>query len=261
MKHSEKLLLCISFLLITFFIGGCGFINKDDSKEKEIKKSFNKTLSMYPTKNLEDFYDKEGFRDEEFDKDDKGTWIVHSKMVIEPKGKNMESRGMVLFINRNTRTSKGHFIVNEIEKDREGRPINNKKKYPVKMKNNKIIPTKPISNDKLKKEIENFKFFVQYGNFKDIKNYKDGDISYNPNVPSYSAQYQLSNNEYNVQQLRKRYDIPTKKAPKLLLKGDGDLKGSSVGSKNLEFTFIENKEENIYFTDSVLFSPSEDNES
>ena len=129
------------------------------------------------------------------------------------------------------------------------------------MEHNQIIPTKPIQDDKLKKEIENFKFFVQYGNFKDIKNYKDGDISYNPNVPSYSAQYQLSNNEYNVQQLRKRYDIPTKKAPKLLLKGDGDLKGSSVGSKNLEFTFIENKEENIYFTDSVLFSPSEDNES
>ncbi|MEJ7329158.1 tandem-type lipoprotein, partial [Staphylococcus epidermidis] len=47
MKHSKKLLLCISFLLITIFIGGCGFINKDDSKETEIKKSFNKTLSMY----------------------------------------------------------------------------------------------------------------------------------------------------------------------------------------------------------------------
>ncbi|WP_218084474.1 tandem-type lipoprotein [Staphylococcus epidermidis] len=261
MKYSKKLLLCVSFIIITIFIGGCGFMNKDDSKEAEIKQNFNKMLNVYPTKNLEDFYDKEGFRDEEFDKKDKGTWIVHSKMVIEPKGKNMESRGMVLFINRNTRTSKGHFIVNEIEKDREGRPINNKKKYPVKMKHNKIIPTKPISNDKLKKEIENFKFFVQYGNFKNLKDYKDGEISYNPNVPSYSAQYQLSNNDYNVQQLRKRNDIPTKKAPKLLLKGDGDLKGSSVGSKNLEFTFVENKEENIYFTDSVLFSPSEDNES
>ena len=254
---------CETFEKVTFmhqfFISGCGFINKDDSKETEIKQNFNKTLSMYPIKNLEDLYDKEGYRDEEFDKKDKGTWIVHSKMVIEPKGKNMESRGMVLFINRNTRTSKGHFIVNEIEKDREGRPINNKKKYPVKMKHNKIIPTKPISNDKLKKEIENFKFFIQYGNFKDIKDYKDDDISYNPNVPSYSAKYQLSNNDFNVKQLRKRYDIPTKKAPKLLLKGDGDLKGSSVGSKNLEFTFIENKEENIYFTDSVLYSPSEDN--
>ncbi|HDP4725967.1 TPA: Csa1 family protein, partial [Staphylococcus aureus] len=79
----------------------------------------------------------------------------------------------------------------------------------------------------------------------------------NPNVPSYSAKYQLNNDDYNVQQLRKRYDIPTKQAPKLLLKGDGDLKGSSVGSRSLEFTFVENKEENIFFTDSVEFTPSE----
>ena len=77
-------------------------------------------------------------------------------------------------------------------------------------------------------------------------------------MPSYSEKYQLRNDDYNVQQLRKRYDIPTKQAPKLLLKGDGDLKGSSVGSKNIEFTFVENKEENIYFTDSVQYTPSED---
>ena len=124
------------------------------------------------------------------------------------------------------------------------------------MKHNQIIPTKPIKDEKIKKEIENFKFFVQYGNFKNIKDYKDGDISYNPNVPSYSAEYQLSNDDNNVKQLRKRYDIPTDKAPKLLLKGTGDLKGSSVGSKDLEFTFIENQEENIYFTDSVEYNPS-----
>ena len=53
-------------------------------------------------------------------------------MVIEPKGKNMETRGMVLYINRNTRTTKGNFIVNEITDDNDGRPIDNKKKYPVK---------------------------------------------------------------------------------------------------------------------------------
>lgn len=126
-----------------------------------------------------------------------------------------------------------------------------KKKYPVKMEHNQIIPTKPIQDDKLKKEIENFKFFVQYGNFKDINDYKNGDISYNPNVPSYSEKYQLRNDDYNVQQLRKRYDIPTKQAPKLL------LKGSSVGSKELEFTFVENKKENIYFSDSINFKPTE----
>ncbi len=33
-----------------------------------------------------------------------------------------------------------------------------KKKYPVKMINNKIIPTEEIKDEKLKKEIENFKF-------------------------------------------------------------------------------------------------------
>ncbi len=66
-------------------------------------------------------------------------------------------------------------------------------------------------------------------------------------MPSYSAKYQLRNDDYNVQQLRKRYDIPTKQAPKMLLKGDGDLKGSSVGSKELEFTFVENKKKTSIF--------------
>ncbi|EOB8000774.1 tandem-type lipoprotein [Staphylococcus aureus] len=257
MIHSKRLKLCLCLMILSVFISACGMKKEESSKDKQIKENFNKTLSLYPTKNLEDFYDKEGFRDEEFEKGDKGTWIIYSEMVIEPKGKNMETRGMVLYINRNTRTTKGNFIVNEITDDNDGRPIDNKKKYPVKMEHNKIIPTKPLPNDKLKKEIENFKFFVQYGNFKDINDYKDGDISYNPNVPSYSAKYQLNNDDYNVQQLRKRYDIPTKQAPKLLLKGDGDLKGSSVGSRSLEFTFVENKEENIFFTDSVEFTPSE----
>ena len=74
---------------------------------------------------------------------------------------------MVLYINRNTRTTKGYFLISEITEDKYGYTQIKKKKYPVKMENNKIIPTKPISNDKLK--IENFKFFVQYGNFKDFK--------------------------------------------------------------------------------------------
>ena len=30
-------------------------MNKDDSKETEIKQNFNKMLNVYPTKNLEDF--------------------------------------------------------------------------------------------------------------------------------------------------------------------------------------------------------------
>ncbi|MGT0185702.1 Csa1 family protein [Staphylococcus aureus] len=35
----------------------------------------------------------------------------------------------------------------------------------------------------------------------------------------------------------------------------GDLKGSSVSQKDIEFTFVERKGENIYFNDSVEFIP------
>ena len=245
--HSKKLMLGICLVLLIILIVGYVIMTKINSRSAQIKDTFNQTLKLYPTKNLDDFYDKEGFRDQEFDKGDKGTWIISSEMNIQLKGESLKSRGMILYMNRNTKRTTGYFFVSD-EKE---------KKYPVKMEHNQIIPTKPIQDDKLKKEIENFKFFVQYGNFKDINDYKDGDISYNPNVPSYSAKYQLRNDDYNVQQLRKRYDIPTKQAPKMLLKGDGDLKGSSVGSKELEFTFVENKKENIYFSDSINFKPTE----
>ncbi|HDJ7593454.1 tandem-type lipoprotein [Staphylococcus aureus] len=197
MKSIKRIGLCISLLILIIFVTSCDGDNKiiGDSKEEQIKKSFAKTLDIYPIKNLEDLYDKEGYRDGEFKKDDKGTWLIRSEMKIQLKGENLESRGAVLEINRNTRTAKGHYIVREVVEDSDGMTHNHTKRYPVKMENNKMIPLKPIDDEK---------------------------------------------------------------APKLLLKGSGNLKGSSVGYKNIEFTFIENKEENIYFTDSIYFNPSED---
>ena len=47
MKHSKKLVLFVSFLILTIFIGGCGIMTKEDNKEEKIKKSFEKTLGMY----------------------------------------------------------------------------------------------------------------------------------------------------------------------------------------------------------------------
>ena len=41
---------------------------------------------MYPIKNLEDLYDKEGYRDDQFDKKDKGTWTISSEMANQKKG-------------------------------------------------------------------------------------------------------------------------------------------------------------------------------
>ena len=41
------------------------------------------------------------------------------------------------------------------------------------MEHNQIIPTKPIPNDKLKRN-RKLQIFVQYDNFKDINDYKTG---------------------------------------------------------------------------------------
>ncbi|SUK31892.1 putative lipoprotein [Staphylococcus aureus] len=50
------------------------------------------------------------------------------------------------------------------------------------------------------------------GILKNWENYKEDEVSYNPEVPIYSAKYQLKKSDYNVEQLRKRYNIPTKKS-------------------------------------------------
>lgn len=105
-------------------------MNKENNKEAEIKESFHKTLKMYPIKNLEDLYDKAGYRDEEFEKRDKGTWIINSEMNIQKKGQAMKSRGMVLYINRNTRKTTGHFYTSIITEDKKGRVHSKDKKIP-----------------------------------------------------------------------------------------------------------------------------------
>ncbi|CXW77082.1 putative lipoprotein [Staphylococcus aureus] len=100
MGYLKRIGLCISLLILSIFVTSCDSDNKitGDSKEAQIKKSFAKTLDMYPIKNLEDLYDKEGYRDGEFKKGDKGTWVVRSEMIIQPKGKSLTSRGMI-FVN------------------------------------------------------------------------------------------------------------------------------------------------------------------
>ncbi|HDC9248689.1 TPA: tandem-type lipoprotein, partial [Staphylococcus aureus] len=143
MGYLKRIGLCISLLILSIFVTSCDSDNKitGDSKEAQIKKSFAKTLDMYPIKNLEDLYDKEGYRDGEFKKGDKGTWVVRSEMIIQPKGKSLTSRGMILYMNRNTRTTTGYFSIEEIDSRKNLDERETEKKYPVKIINNKIIPT------------------------------------------------------------------------------------------------------------------------
>ncbi len=60
---------------------------------------------------------------------------------------------MVLYINSNTRTAKGYFLISETAEDKEEFIVHNKdKKDPVKMERNRIIPTKPITDEVKKRD-------------------------------------------------------------------------------------------------------------
>uniref|UniRef100_UPI00066EF3B4 tandem-type lipoprotein n=2 Tax=Staphylococcus TaxID=1279 RepID=UPI00066EF3B4 len=137
MKSIKRIGLCISLLILIIFVTSCGS-NKitGDSKEEQIKKSFAKTLDMYPTKNLEDLYDKEGYRDGEFEKGDKGMWTIYTDFAKSNKPGELSNEGMVLHLDRNTRTAKGYYFVRTFyRKDK----LPDRKNYKVEMKNNKII--------------------------------------------------------------------------------------------------------------------------
>ncbi|PZJ84257.1 tandem-type lipoprotein [Staphylococcus aureus] len=261
MGYLKKLALFISVIILGIFIIGCDSSSdtaekaKEDSKEEQIKKSFSKTLDMYPIKNLEDLYDKEGYRDGEFKKGDKGTWTLLTSFSKSSKPGVIDDEGMVLYLNRNTKKATGYYFVNKIYDDISKNQ--NEKKYRVELKNNKIVLLDNVEDEKLKQKIENFKFFSQYADFKDLKNYQDGSITTNENVPRYEAEYKMSNTDTNVKKLREVYPITTKKSPVLKLHIDGDIKGSSVGYKNIEYNFSKVKEQETAVRDFVNFGPSD----
>ncbi|HDD0598384.1 TPA: tandem-type lipoprotein [Staphylococcus aureus] len=259
MRNLKRDVLYISIMALSIFIIGCDKSSvtaekaKEDSKETQIKKRFAKTLDMYPIKNLEDLYDKEGYRDGEFEKGDKGTWTIYTDFAKSNKPGELSNEGMFLSLDRNTRTAKGYYFVRTFYRKYK---LPYRKNYKVEMKNNKIILLDKVEDKKLKQKIENFKFFGQYADFKDLKNYKNGRISSNENVPYYEAEYKRNNSDGNVKKLREKYPITTKQSPILKLHIDGDIKGSSVGYKQIEYTFSKEKDDETFMSDFLNFGPS-----
>ncbi|HCZ0701397.1 TPA: tandem-type lipoprotein [Staphylococcus aureus] len=264
MRDSKRVVLYISIMVLSIFIIGCNSSSenakksKEDSKEDQIKKSFAKTLDMYPIKNLEDLYDKEGYRDGEFEKGDKGTWTIYTDFAKSNKAGELDSEGMVLHLNRNTRTAKGYYFVRKTYNEED--KMLQRKDYRIKLKNNKIVLLDKVEDKKLKHKIENFKFFGQYADFKDLKKYKNGKISSNENVPYYEAEYKIENSDRNVKKLRNVYPITTSESPTLKFHIDGDIKGSSIGYKKVEYIFSKQKDNQISVSDFLNFNPSKDNQ-
>ncbi|HDB1740322.1 TPA: tandem-type lipoprotein, partial [Staphylococcus aureus] len=138
MGYLKRLVLYIVIMVMSVFIIGCDKSSdtaeksKEDSKETQIKKSFAKTLDMYSIKNLEELYDKEGYRDGEFEKGDKGMWTIYTDFAKSNKPGVLDNEGMILNLDRNTRTAKGYYFVDTIYDNHEN---SYSKNYRVEMKN------------------------------------------------------------------------------------------------------------------------------
>ena len=224
-----------------------------ETKSKaEIEQSFENILAMYPTKNLTDFYDMEGFRDSEFAEDDKGVWVLDSDMAISKETDDpLVSEGMNLRINRNTGKAKGFYYISSIPADTM--LDTDEIQYPITYDEAGIHLVEELEDSALKAKIENFQFFVQYATFKDLSKNQGIRANYNEEVPMYELEYQLSNEDQNVKALRQRYEIPPKAAPTLVLSGMGNLEGSSVGYKRMTIQFT--KQPPVYFSDFIDYQP------
>ena len=59
MNNFRQCALCIGTSVLILLVSGCsGVFDAPEGSKIQIKKSFAKTLDMYPIKNLEDLYDK-----------------------------------------------------------------------------------------------------------------------------------------------------------------------------------------------------------
>lgn len=58
-----------------------------------------------------------------------------------------------------------------------------------------------------------------------------------------------NNSDGNVKKLREKYPITTKQSPILKLHIDGDIKGSSVRYKQIEYTFSKEKDDETFMSD------------
>ncbi|MGV2874817.1 Csa1 family protein [Macrococcus capreoli] len=101
MYFRQKKLLSIVLVLL-MLISGCSISGKPkgnkEAFDKKVEKSFEKHLSVYPTNNLEDFYDKEGFRDDQFEKNDKGMWVLNADISSQKSDDEpLLSKGIVLY--------------------------------------------------------------------------------------------------------------------------------------------------------------------
>ncbi|MCO4330665.1 tandem-type lipoprotein [Staphylococcus hyicus] len=223
----RKFYISICLCILTLMTSACSM-----STREKIESGLKEPLSVYPTKNLEDFYDKEGYRDSNFSKDDKGVWMLISAISKRNEEGKIKREGVKLYIDRNTRTSEGYYYVDISSKD--GRK-NYRKEYPLKMKDNQLILKDKNVDEDIQRKVKDFKFFVQFGNLSDLDRYKEKDASYNSSAPNYLISYDLNQNDANLKEIQELYGIKAGENPELNIYGDGDFKSDAINSNTVNY--------------------------
>ncbi|QIH76447.1 Csa1 family protein [Macrococcoides canis] len=272
MKHYKKLLVIGATVMM---IGtGCSNDNTHNEREnrvqrelnqkpqkktaldKKVEKSFEEHLKIYPVKSLDDFYDMEGFRDEEFDKGDKGTWVLSSK-IAKQKDENapLISNNIYLFFNKNTNEATGKYVIRKIYKDFNE---NIENEYRIIYKNNKIelIDDAPKEVGQFLKD---FKFLVEEKSFGSLKELAKVSSRHNSNLPMYSINYLLKQDNEINKWIQNKYKVMKQDAI-LNIENTGQLNDSSLSNFYFEVIYKGRQGEVQYFRESVGFQPSkEDN--
>lgn len=264
MKYKKWLILGCLFL-DTVFISGCHVQGNERSnnqestqqeagmKQEEISKgvleSFEYTLKYYPTPKIEDVLDENMGKQA----------IIETNIGRRVNNKDdtpLISTGMVLYVNTSTKRGYGYYFEDQIYKGPESNDI--KKKYPV-IYDRGIHLKKSTGDPELDDKINHFQFLFQYADLKDLSKQKLLKADYNPEVPLFSAEYQLSNGDALVKKLRKDYGFDQKKAPILVLDGRGDYEGMGINDfdyRSVDIYFSRNPQHSVSssvdYTDDVV---------
>ncbi|MCD8904057.1 tandem-type lipoprotein [Staphylococcus chromogenes] len=245
MKLTKKFSFILGLIIAMGLLSSCDFTTR-----QKIESGLKEPLSVYPTKNLEDFYDKEGYRDSNFSKDDKGVWSVISAISKRNEEGKIRMEGVMLYIDRNTRTSEGYYFVDNESKDERK---NVEKEYPLIMKSNQLILKDKNVDEDIQRKVKDFKFFVQFGNLSNLDQYKEKDASYNYLAPNYLISYHLNQNDNNLQEIQKLYGIKAGEKPVLKISGDGDFKSDVINSNSI--TYKLNGKVGRFYNTAVSYKP------
>ncbi|UTH01859.1 Csa1 family protein [Macrococcoides canis] len=225
---------------------------KKTALDKKVEKSFEEHLKIYPVKSLDDFYDMEGFRDEEFDKYDKGTWVLNSGFVKKKdKDSPLTTNDVFLFINRNSGKATGSYVINEIYSDKKK---NKKKEYKITIKDKKLRLIEDAPED-VKNEINRFEFLVESESFGELRKYKKIKSRHNEELPLYTIDYLLSEENNLNQWVQNQYKLKSKNAI-LYVEKSGAIEGSSLGDFEFKIEYPLESNGIQYFYESIIFQPS-----